>query len=316
MFKPQQRAAEHQKDVHAAVPTEPSPSIATSETSAEKKKKSGPWREVWKRLKKNHLAMIGMFVILAIIVTAIIAPWIIPYDYAKQDSHAVLQFPSAGHWFGTDNFGRDIFSRVLYGGRYTLAIGFGCMTATMLISLVIGCAAALIGKLDNILMRIIDIIMSIPTFMLGISIVAALGPGLRNLMLAMTIASIPPFTRVVRAAVLTIRDQEYIEAALSIGASKRRLLIKHILPNSLAPIIIQFTSGAVTVIINAAALSFLGMGIQAPEPEWGTMISAGRSYLRDYWYMSILPGLAIVLTTFALNIFGDGLRDALDPRLK
>ncbi len=298
------------------VPTEQTTFTPAPEASEKKRKSSNPWYEVWKRLKKNRLAMIGLFVILAIVVLTIIAPWIIPYDYAKQDSQAILQFPSADHWFGTDNFGRDIFSRVLYGGRYTLVIGFGCMTATMLISLVIGCAAALIEKLDNVLMRIIDIIMSIPTFMLGISIVAALGPGLRNLMLAMTIASIPPFTRVVRAAVLTIRDQEYVEAALSIGASKWRLLTRHILPNSLAPIIIQFTSGAVTVIINAAALSFLGMGIQAPEPEWGAMISAGRSYLRGYWYMSILPGLAIVLTTFALNIIGDGLRDALDPRLK
>ncbi len=283
---------------------------------ANKKDKSGPWREVWKRLRKNRLAMLGMFVILIIVFITVIASWIIPYEYAKQDAQAILQFPSSKHWFGTDNFGRDIFSRVLYGGRYTLTIGFGCMTATMIISLVIGCAAALIKRLDNLLMRLIDVMMSIPAFMLGISIVAALGPGLRNLMLAMTISSIPPFTRIVRASVLAIRDQEYIEAAISIGASKWRVLIKHIIPNSLAPIIIQYTSGAVTVIINAAALSFLGMGIQAPEPEWGSMISAGRSYLRDYWYMSILPGMAIVITTFALNIFGDGLRDALDPRLK
>jgi peptide/nickel transport system permease protein len=318
MFEQQQRNTEHQEDAYPATSTrQPLFTVASNVLAKKKKKKkTGPWYEVWRRLKKNRLAMIGMFVMLAFFVIAVIAPWIIPYDYAQQDTQAILQFPSAEHWFGTDNFGRDIFSRVLYGSRYTLAIGFGCMAATMLISLGLGCAAALIKKLDDILMRIIDIIMSIPTFMLGISIVAALGPGLRNLMLAMTISSVPPFTRVVRAAVLTVCEQEYIEAAISIGANKWRLLFRHILPNSMAPIIIQFTSGAVTVIINAAALSFLGMGIQAPEPEWGAMIAAGRSYLRDYWYMSILPGLAIVLTTFALNIFGDGLRDALDPRLK
>lgn len=281
-----------------------------------KKKKSSPWREVWKRLKRNKLSMAGLIVLGIIIFISIVAKWIIPYDYAAQDITAIMQFPSAEHWFGTDNFGRDIFSRVLYGGRYTIVIGFGCMFFAMVTALIIGSAAALNEHLDNILMRINDVIMSIPTFMLGISIVAALGPGMKNLMLAMTIASIPPFTRVVRAAVISVRDSEYIEAARSIGASDWRLLRKHIIPNCLAPIIIQYTSGAVNVIICSACLSFLGMGIQPPEPEWGVMISAGRSYLRDYWYMSILPGLAIVLTTFAMNILGDGLRDALDPRLK
>lgn len=280
------------------------------------RKKKGPWHEVWRRLKKNRLAMIGLGILLVVIALTLLAPWLMPYDYAKQDGKATLQFPSREHWFGTDNFGRDIFSRILYGGRYTLTIGFGCMLFAMLISLVIGCAAALIKKLDNVLMRIIDIIMSIPTFMLGISIVTALGPGLKNLMLAITITSVPPFTRVIRAAVLTVRDQEYIEAVRSVGASEWRVLVRHILPNCLAPIIIQFTSGSVAAILNAAALSFLGMGIQPPEPEWGAMVSMGRSYLRDYWYMSILPGAAIVVTTLGLSVLGDGLRDALDPRLK
>ena len=280
------------------------------------RKTRGPWKEVWLRLRKNRLAMLGMFIMIVIVILTILAPWIIPYDYAAQDASAVLLFPSREHWFGTDNLGRDIFSRVLYGGRYTLVIGFGCMFITMIISLIIGITAAMIKRLDDVLMRIIDVIMSIPTFMLSISIIAALGTGLRNLMLAMILTSIPPFTRVIRAAVLTVKDREYIEAATCIGASKWRIITKYIIPNSLAPIIIQFTSGAVTVIINAACLSFLGMGILPPEPEWGAMISAGRAYLRGYWYMSILPGLAIVLTTYALNIFGDGLRDALDPRLK
>ena len=280
------------------------------------RKNRGPWREVWLRLRKNRLALLGLVIMILSVLLTILAPWIIPYDYAQQDGSAVLLFPSAEHWFGTDNLGRDIFSRVLYGGRYTLIIGFGCMFITMIISMVIGIAAAMIKSLDDILMRIIDVIMSIPTFMLSISIIAALGTGLRNLMLAMILTSIPPFTRVIRAAVLTVKDREYIEAATCIGASKWRIITKYIIPNSLAPIIIQFTSGAVTVIINAACLSFLGMGILPPEPEWGAMISAGRAYLSEYWYMSILPGLAIVLTTYALNIFGDGLRDALDPRLK
>lgn len=286
------------------------------QTPARKRKSNSPWREVWRRLRKNRLNMVCLIILALLIIATILAPLIVPYDYTAQDVNSTLQFPNSQHILGTDNFGRDIFSRVLIGGKYTLAIGFGCMTFAMIFALIIGCTAAMVKKLDNVLMRIIDIIMSIPAFMLGITLVTALGTNLQNLMIAIGICSIAPFTRVVRAAVLTVKNQEYIEVARSIGASNWRILTKHILPNCMAPIIIQYTNGMVSAILTAASLSFLGLGIQAPEPEWGTMVSAGRRYLMNQWYISILPGLAIITMTLSLSIFGDGLRDALDPRLK
>jgi peptide/nickel transport system permease protein len=255
-------------------------------------------------------------VLLIIIISAIFAPYITPYDYAEQNFDARLLFPSSEHWFGTDNFGRDIFSRIIYGGRYTLFIGFTCTTVAVLVGSLMGLFAAFYPKLDNILMRIIDIFMGIPHMLMCVSIIAALGSNMWNMIIALCITSAPAFARIMRAQVLTIKDQEYIEAARSIGASNLRIMFKHIIPNSLAPIIVQYTLGAVNVILMSASLSFVGMGVQPPTPEWGLMISAGRAYLRDQWYMCILPGLAIVVTTYALNLLGDGLRDALDPRLK
>lgn len=279
-------------------------------------RRTSPWRDVWKRLKKNRLATVCLFIFLFFLIVILLASVIAPYDYAAQDVDSILQFPSKEHWFGTDNFGRDIFSRVLIGGKYTLAIGFGCMGFALVFALILGCAAAMVKKLDNIIMRIMDIMMSIPSFMLGLSLVTALGASLENLIIAIGICSIAPYTRVVRAAVITVKDQEYVEAARSIGANNFHILFKYILPNCLSPIIVQFTSGMVTAILTAASLSFLGQGVPAPEPEWGSMISAGRRYLLNQWYISILPGLAVIGVTLTLSIFSDGLRDALDPRLK
>lgn len=284
--------------------------------AASAQKNSTPAREIWRRLQKNKMAMGGLIVLAIICLLAIFAPWIIPYDYAQQNYGEKLQFPSSAHWFGTDNFGRDIFSRVIYGSRYTLFIGVVCISVSAFCGSLLGLLAAFYNRLDNVIMRVVDIFIGIPHMCLCLSIVAALGSSMKNMMIALCITEMPAFARIMRAQVLTVKEQEFIEAARSIGASNMRIMIKHILPNSFAPIIVQYTLGMVSVILMSAALSFIGMGVQPPTPEWGLMISAGRAYLRDYWFICILPGLAIVVTTFALNLLGDGLRDALDPRLK
>lgn len=273
-------------------------------------------REIWKRLQRNKMAMGGLAVLAVIVLAAIFAPWIVPYDYAAQNYETRLQFPSSEHWFGTDNFGRDIFSRVVYGSRYTLFIGAVCITIAAFAGSLLGLLAAFYPKLDNVIMRMVDVLIGIPNLCLCLSIIAALGSNMKNMMIALCVTAAPAFARIMRAQVLTVKEQEFIEAARSIGASNLRIMVKHILPNSFAPIIVQFTLGMVSVILMSASLSFIGMGVQPPTPEWGLMISAGRAYLRDQWYICILPGLAIVVTTFALNLLGDGLRDALDPRLK
>jgi peptide/nickel transport system permease protein len=281
-----------------------------------KRKADSPLREIWKRLKRNHMAMGSLAVLTIIVLAAIFAPWITPYDYAQQNYDKKLLFPSSEHWFGTDNFGRDVFSRVVYGSRYTLFIGAVCISVAAFFGSLLGLLAAFYPKLDNVIMRAVDILMGIPSMCLCLAMIAAMGSTMENMMVALTVTAIPAFARLMRAQVLTIKGQEFIEAARSIGASDARIMVKHILPNSWAPIIVQFTLGMVSIILMSASLSFIGMGVQPPTPEWGLMISAGRAYLRDQWFLCILPGLAIVVTTFALNLLGDGLRDALDPRLK
>ena len=280
------------------------------------RKKSSPWRDVFHRLKRNKLAMLGLVILILVLLMGAFATVRAPYHCAALATPGAKHFPGAGRLLGTDNFGRDILSRIMVGSRYTLMIGFGCITIACLIGTVLGALAGFYKRLDNLIMRLTDIVMGIPTFMLAISIIAALGTGIKTMMLALCITSTPAFIRIVRAQVLTIKDQEYVEAARSIGAGNLRIMTKHILPNALAPIIVQYTLGAVNLILWAASLSFLGMGVQPPTPEWGLMVSAGRAYLYSEWYMSLIPGLAIIITTYALNLLGDGLRDALDPRLK
>lgn len=282
-----------------------------------KSKKRSNWLDVWKRLQKNKMAMFGLIIIVILFLTALFADFIAPYSYDKQDLLNMFQTPSAKHLFGTDEFGRDIFSRVVYGSRISLEVGFIAVGISLIIGGLIGAVAGYYGgRFENILMRAMDILLAIPEILLAIAIVAALGPSISNLMIAVGISSIPGYARLVRASVLTIREQEFIEAAKAAGSSDLRIIFKHILPNCMAPIIVQATIGVAIAILTAAGLSFIGLGIQPPTPEWGSMLSGGRSYIRDYPHMTLYPGLAIMVTIFALNLLGDGLRDALDPKLR
>ena len=279
--------------------------------------KTGFWRDAWRRLRKNKSAMLGLIILVLLILCAVFADFIAPHPYDLQDYAHTFESPSAEHLFGTDNFGRDILSRVIHGARISLVVGFSSIITAIIVGGLLGAISGYYGgRLDNILMRAMDILMSIPGMLMAISLAAAMGPGLTNMVIAIAIADIPGYARVVRSSVLTIKDQEYIEAAQSIGASDARIILKHIIPNCIAPIIVQATLGMAGAILSASSLSFLGLGIQPPTPEWGSMLSAARQYIMNYPHICIFPGLAIMITIFALNMLGDGLRDALDPRLK
>ena len=269
------------------------------------------------RLRRNRLAVFGLVIMLLLVVVAVFAPWIAPYDYAAQTLSDAFEPPCAKYWLGTDDFGRDILSRLIYGARISLQVGLFAVWLSMCVGGVLGAIAGYYGgKVDDIIMRFMDILLSIPQILLAVTIAAALGPGLLNLTIAVGIANIPSFARVVRGAVLSIVGQEFIEAAHCMGASDAWIIARHILPNCSAPIIVQATLRVAGAILAAAALSFLGLGIQPPTPEWGGMLSAARGYVRDYAYMTISPGLAIMITILALNFLGDGLRDAMDPKMK
>lgn len=280
-------------------------------------KKRSQWVAVWKRLKRNKSAMVGLYILIALVFIAIFANFLAPFDYDQQALQNRFQTPNATHWFGTDQFGRDIMSRIIYGSRVSLQVGFIAVSIAAIVGGALGAISGFYGgKLDNGIMRVMDILLAVPNILLAISIVATLGPGLTNVMIAVGIGSIPGYARIVRASVLTVRDQEFVEAARSVGTGDFRIIVKHILPNAMAPIIVQATLGVAGAILSAAGLSFIGLGIQPPAPEWGAMLSDGRAFLRDSPHVTTFPGLAIMIVIFALNLLGDGLRDALDPRLK
>lgn len=280
-------------------------------------KNKNPWVEMFRRLRKNRMAVLGLIIVVMLIFTALFADYIAPYSFEDQDLLAAFEAPSKAHLFGTDEFGRDILSRVIYGSRVSLQVGFVAVSFSIIIGGFLGALAGFYGgKIDNLIMRLMDVLFSIPQLLLAISVAASLGPGLFNLMIAVGISSVPQYARLVRASVLSIREQEFIEAAKSVGAKDLRIIFKHILPNCMAPIIVQGTLGVAFAILTAAGLSFIGLGMQPPIPEWGAMLSGGREYIRDYSYMTMFPGLAIMITILALNFLGDGLRDALDPKLK
>jgi len=280
-------------------------------------KKRGRWADVWRRFCRNRAAVLGLAVMALLVISAVFAEVIAPEDPVEQNLERTFTHPNRHNIMGTDNFGRDIFSRVVFGARTSLRIGFTAVGVGLATGLVLGSLAGFYGGTpDNILMRLIDVLISIPGILLAIAIVAALGPGLVNVMIAVGLSSIPGYTRITRAAVLTIRDREFVEAARAMGCGDFRIITRHVLPNCLAPIIVQATLGLSGAILSAAALSFIGLGIQPPTPEWGFMLSDGRRFIRSYWHMVTFPGLAIVTVVLAINMVGDGLRDALDPKLK
>ena len=280
-------------------------------------KPSSPGREAWLRLKRNRLAVVGMVILAVLVFLAIFARVLAPYDYAKQDYSAVLLKPCLAHPFGTDDFGRDVFSRVLVGTQISFPIGFACVLCAYTIGGILGAIAAFYGgKTDMIIMRIMDIFQSIPSLLMAIAVAASIGTGVFNMVLAISISTVPPRSRIVRSAILSVKNSDYIESARAIGASSRRQLLKYMLPNALGPILTNVTFSIATAILTVSSLSYLGLGIAPPTPEWGAMLSAGKSLMRSAPHVLIFPGLAIMITVLALNLFGDGLRDALDPRLK
>lgn len=286
-------------------------------TTKKRSKKRSQWLDVWVRLRRNKAAILGLFIIFLLFFFALTADFIAPYGFDDQDLSRALTKPNSEFWFGTDNFGRDILSRLIYGSRISLRVGFVAVSIAMIVGGSLGAIAGFFGgRLDNWIMRAMDILLAIPSILLAISIVAALGTSLRNVMIAVGISSVPSYARIVRASVITLKDQEFVEAARAVGTSNFRIITKHIIPNALAPIIVQATLGVAGAILSAAGLSFIGLGIQPPTPEWGAMLSSGRQYIRDYPHISAFPGMAIMITIFGLNLLGDGLRDALDPRLR
>ena len=293
--------------------------MKTVENTKKRYKSRSLWQEAFRRLLKNKGAIIGMLFLLALAIAAVLAGFLFDYDKVVigQDISNRLQWPSAQHIFGTDDLGRDIFVRILYGARYSLIIGCGSVAIGLILGVVLGSLAGYYGgAVDQIVMRATDILYAIPNIMIAVVIVSLLGASTLNLLLALCVTCATSFARIARASVMTLRDQEYIEAAQAMGLPTWKIILKHVLPNTLAPIIVQVTLLIGTTIIAASSLSFLGIGVPSPAPEWGAMLSAGRSYIRTSSYICIIPGLAIMFTVLALNLLGDGLRDALDPKLK
>lgn len=282
-----------------------------------RRRKEGQLMQVLRRLAKNKMAMGGLIIVLVLIVLAILSPYIMPYPYAQMDMMNMYAKPSADHWFGCDDLGRDIFSRLLYGARASLSLGIIATVFSTLIGIVIGSIVGYFGgKVDNVVMRLLDIIQAIPGMLLAIAIAAALGTGFFNTILALSIGGVPMTVRLLRGSIMSIRNQEYIEAAEKINCPKWRTILVHILPNSISPIIVSFTMGVGNTIMQAASLSYIGLGIQPPTPEWGAMLSAGKAVLTRYPHLCLFPGLCIMVVVLAFNMLGDGLRDALDPKLK
>ncbi len=274
---------------------------------------------IWNRLRKNKLAMLGLAILVVMVALAVCADWIADYDTNVTGMNMAerLQTPSAKHWFGTDSYGRDVFARIIHGSRLSLSLSIFAMLAAVAIGSIIGAIAGYYGgRVDDVLMRLMDILLAIPPMLMSISIVAALGHSMVNLMIALSLAYIPVFARVIRSSILTVKGQEFIEAAKACGTSNARIILRHIIPNAIGPIIVQATLAMGSTILIISSLSFMGMGIQPPQPEWGTMLYEGRDLIRTSPYLVIFPGIAIALAVLSLNLLGDGLRDALDPRMK
>lgn len=294
------------------------PFIEINEAMGSKAKKQSQAKEVWHRLRKNRSAMVGLVILIFFVLVALFADVIAPYEQAiMQNKDAICDPPSAEHIFGTDRLGRDVFARVVQGSRISLSIGLFTSLGSLAIAVVLAAAAAYYGGVvDTVVMRVVDVFMCIPSILLSLAIVAALGPNMLNLLIAMMVSAIPSKVRLIRSAILNVIDQEYVEAARAYGCSDARVICKHILPNALSIIIVDTTMGIAGTILGAASLSFIGMGIQPPAPEWGSMLSEARDFIRKAPYLLTFPGLSILLSAMSCNLLGDGLRDAFDPKLR
>jgi peptide/nickel transport system permease protein len=284
-----------------------------------RKKKESQARQVWKRFRKNKIAMLALFVLTVIVLAACTADLFWDYEADACEIHVSdrLQKPSAEHWLGTDEMGRDMLCRIVYGARASLTVGLTATTFALLVGGTLGAVCGYYGgALDNIIMRCTDVLLAIPGLLLAIAIMSAFEPNIFYISLSLGISYISKFTRIVRSAVLTVREQEYIEAARAIGAQDHVIIIKHVLLNCMAPILVQYALAIGSRILSVSTLSYIGMGIQAPTPDWGNMLSGARAYIRGNAYLVLGPGIALLLTISAFNLIGDGLRDALDPRLK
>lgn len=278
---------------------------------------SSPWGSALRRFARNRVALVGLTILFLIALSAILAPLIATHDPVRTGAGRALTPPGREHFFGTDQVGRDIFSRVVHGGRYSLRIGFISIGIAVSIGVPLGLLAGYYGRwINTLIMRSIDLMLALPNILLALVIVASLGPGLTKVMIAVGIAAIPSYTRLTEGVVLSVRESLYVTAAKSIGVPDRRIIFRHILPNILAPIIVLASLGLAFSLLTAASLSFLGLGAQPPTPEWGAMANTGRNHLRVAWWITTIPGFAIMVTVLAFNLIGDGLRAALDPRLK
>lgn len=272
---------------------------------------------IWNELKKNKRAMVGLYFIIFLILVAVFADLLAPFGMRTQDLSNTLQKPNATHLFGTDDLGRDVLSRIIYGTRISLFIGITAMSIALIVGTYFGVLAGYYGKrVDQVIMRLTDILLSIPSILLAIALVAAFGSSLQNLIFAIGVGNIPIFVRVARSAVMSVKEQQFIEAARATGMSDAKIIFIHILPNAMSPIIVQATMGVASAILSAAGLGFIGLGIEASTAEWGTMLNGGRAYIRTHAYLTMFPGAAIMLTILSFNLLGDGIRDAFDPKLR
>lgn len=284
-------------------PTAPAPEAA------------GPWRRAWRKLARNRLALLGLFIVLAFVLLALCAPWIAPHDPLAASWSTIRKAPSTSHWFGTDELGRDVLSRVVWGTRASLLAGVVSVLISMLLGVSIGMVAGFFGGwIDGLISRITDAFLACPFLILAIAMAAFLGPSLTNAMIAIGVSAAPIFVRLTRAQVINVKVEDYIEAARAVGCSPLRIALSHILPNITAPVIVQSTLAIASAVIAEASLSFLGLGQQPPDPSWGSMLNTAKDFMDSAPWMAIWPGLAIFILVLAFNLLGDGLRDALDPR--
>jgi peptide/nickel transport system permease protein len=279
--------------------------------------KSSYFYEVfWQRFRQNGFAVAGGIIVVVLFLMSFLAPYITPYDPSTIDAYHVLMPPTAQHWMGTDELGRDVFTRVIYGARISLKVGFVAVGIAVVIGTMIGLIAGYYGRwMDAILMRLVDIMLCFPTFFLILAVIAMLEPSIWYIMLVIGVTGWMGVARLVRAEVLSIRERDFILAARAIGASDLRIILRHILPNAMGPVLVAATLGVAGAILTESALSFLGIGVQPPTPSWGNILTSGKDYIGFAWWLSLYPGLAILVTVLAYNLLGEGIRDAIDPRL-